>query len=56
MPPFVKQDGHASLRDLEKARLEESDKWRVFLDADFARQKAQLELLRLTGQLGRLFP
>jgi len=49
-------EGRASLRDLEKARLEESDKWMAFLDADFALQKAQLELMRFTGQLARLFP
>ena len=49
-------EGRASLRDLEKARLEESDKWMAFLDADFARQQAQLELYRSTGQLARLFP
>jgi len=49
-------EGRASLRDLEKARLEESDKWMAFLDADFVLQKAHLELLRSTGQLARLFP
>jgi len=49
-------EGRANLRDLEKARLEESDKWMAFLDADFALQKAQLELMRSTGQLARLFP
>jgi outer membrane protein TolC len=48
-------EGRVNLRDLEKARLEENDKWRAFLDADFERQKAQLELLRATGQLARLF-
>ena len=49
------QEGRASLRDLEKARLEESDKWLAFLDADYERQQAQLELLRVTGQLARVF-
>ena len=48
-------EGRASLRDLEKARLEESDKWMAFLDAEFVRQQAQLELLRSTGQLAHLF-
>src|SRR5574341_178554 len=28
-------EGRTSLRDLEKARLEEGDKWMAFLDADF---------------------
>lgn len=49
------QEGRASLRDLEKARLEESDKWLAFLDTDYERQQGQLELLRSTGQLARVF-
>ena len=48
------QEGRTRLRDLEKARLEESDRWLAFLEADFGRQKAQLEVLRSTGQLARL--
>jgi outer membrane protein len=48
-------EGRTSLRDLEKARLEESDRWRAYLDTDFARQQARLELLRTTGQLAKLF-
>jgi outer membrane protein TolC len=48
-------EGRANLRELEKARLEESDRWRAFLDADFDRQQAQLELLRSTGQLAKAF-
>ena len=44
----------ASLRDLEAAQLEQNDKWIVFLDADFARQQAQLELLRATGEVAQL--
>lgn len=49
------QEGRTSLRDLEKARLEESDRWVAFLDADYQRQQAQLEVLRTTGQLARVF-
>jgi outer membrane protein TolC len=45
--------GRASLRDLEQARVEESEKWVAFLDADFARQQAQLALLQATGQLAQ---
>jgi outer membrane protein len=45
----------ASLRDLEQARLDESEKWVAFLDANFARQQAELGLLQTTGQLARLF-
>jgi outer membrane protein TolC len=48
-------EGRASLRDLEKARLEESDRWRAYLDAGFARQQARLELLRTTGQIAKAF-
>jgi len=50
------QEGKANLRDLEKVRLEESDRWMAFLDADFERQQAQLQLLRTTGQLASVFP
>lgn len=49
------EEGRTSLRDLERARLEESDKWMAFLDADYDRQQAQLELLKTTGQLARVF-
>lgn len=45
----------ATLRDLEQARLDENDKWVAFLDADFARQQAQLTLLQATGQLAKVF-
>jgi outer membrane protein len=43
--------GRAPLKDLEAAHLDESQKWLAFLDADFARQQAQLQLLQTTGQL-----
>ncbi len=49
------QQGRANLRDLEAAQLDENDKWLAFLDADFARQQAQLDLLRTTGQVVKLF-
>jgi len=48
-------EGHATLRDIEQAQLDQSDKWVAFLDADFARQKGQLTLLQATGQLGKVF-
>ena len=41
--------GNVTLRDMEQARLDESDKWVAFLDADFARQQGQLSLLQATG-------
>lgn len=49
------QEGRLSLRDLEKARLEESDRWMDFLNAGFERQRAGLELLRATGQIAQAF-
>jgi outer membrane protein TolC len=48
-------EGRATLRDIEQARLDESDKWVAFLDADFARQQGQLTLLQATGQLAKVF-
>src|SRR6516165_1412064 len=45
----------ATLQELEQARLDESDKWVAFLDADFARQQAQMNLLQATGQLAQVF-
>jgi outer membrane protein TolC len=48
-------EGRANLRDIENARLDESDKWVAFLDADFARQRSQLTLLQATGQLAKVF-
>jgi outer membrane protein TolC len=46
--------GRGSLKDLEAAHLEENDKWLAYLDANYARQQAQLELLRTTGQLAKV--
>jgi outer membrane protein TolC len=48
-------DGRATLQEIEQARLDESDKWVAFLDADFAREQAQLQLLQATGQLAKVF-
>jgi outer membrane protein len=48
-------EGRAGLRDLEQARLDESEKWILFLDADFAWEQGQLLLLQSTGQLARVF-
>jgi len=47
--------GRATLRDIEEARLDENDRWMAFLDADFARQQGQLTLLQATGQLAQVF-
>lgn len=44
-----------TLQEIELARLDENQKWVAFLDADFARQQAQLSLLQATGQLAKVF-
>ena len=47
-------EGKANLRDVARARLEENEKWMAYLDANFLRQQAQLELLRTAGQLDKV--
>ena len=47
-------EGKTNLRDVERARLDENEKWMMFLDAAFQRQQAQLELLRTAGQLDKV--
>ncbi|HEV2488351.1 MAG TPA: TolC family protein [Candidatus Acidoferrales bacterium] len=47
--------GRATLPELEQARVTENEKWLAFLDADLAREKAQLDLFQATGQLAQLF-
>jgi outer membrane protein len=44
-------DGRAMLRDVEQARIEESEKWIAFYDAQFNQERARLDLLRQTGDL-----
>jgi outer membrane protein TolC len=46
--------GRATLQEIEQARLDENDRWIAFLDADFAREQAQLALLQATGQLAKV--
>jgi outer membrane protein TolC len=46
--------GRVTLQEIERDRLDESDKWIAFLDADFAREQAQLVLLQATGQLAKV--
>jgi outer membrane protein TolC len=48
-------EGKLSLREMEKARLEESEKWMAYLDANFQRQQAQLDLLKTAGQLDKVW-
>jgi outer membrane protein TolC len=48
------EDGKVTLKDVEQSRLEESDKWMAFLDANLAWQRAQLKVLQATGQLAKV--
>jgi outer membrane protein TolC len=47
-------EGKVSLREVEKARLDENEKWMALLDATFQRQRAQLDLLKTAGQLDKV--
>jgi outer membrane protein TolC len=44
-----------TVQEIEQSRLDDNQKWVAFLDADFARQQAQLTLLQATGQLAKVF-
>jgi outer membrane protein len=44
-------EGRASLRQVEEARYQEDEKWIAFYDAQFASERARLNLLRQTGEL-----
>jgi outer membrane protein TolC len=48
-------EGRINLRELERARVTENDRWMDFLDANFARQQAELELLQTAGQLDKVW-
>lgn len=48
-------EGKLNLREMEKARLDENDKWMAYLDANFQKQQAQLELLKTAGQLDKVW-
>jgi len=48
-------EGKLNLREVEKARLEENEKWMEYLDANFQKQQAQLELLKTAGQLDKVW-
>jgi outer membrane protein TolC len=49
-------EGRADRLDLQRALVEEGRTWDEFYQADFDRQRAQLQLRQLTGELSRLFP
>lgn len=46
-------EGQATLRDLEQARLAENDKYASLLDTTYEQEKAQMQLLRATGDIER---
>ena len=48
-------EGKLNLREVERARLEENEKWMAFLDAGFQKQQAQLDLLKTAGQLDKVW-
>ena len=45
------QEGRATLRQVEEARIVENDKWIAFYDAQYGIDRARWNVLRLTGQL-----
>ena len=45
------QTGGANTRDEENAQLDTDDKHAAYLDAEFELSRAELQLLRLTGEL-----
>jgi outer membrane protein len=49
------EEGKINLRQVETARLQENEKWMAYLDANFQRQQAQLDLLQTAGQLDKVW-
>jgi outer membrane protein len=49
-------EGRADRLELQRALVEEGRTWDEFYQADFERQRAQLQLRQITGELSRLFP
>jgi outer membrane protein len=48
-------EGKVNLREVEKAHLQENERWMQYLDANFQRQQAQLDLLQTAGQLDKVW-
>jgi outer membrane protein TolC len=48
-------EGKINLREVERARLEENETWMLYLNANFQRQQAQLDLLQTAGQLDKVW-
>jgi outer membrane protein TolC len=49
------EEGKINLREVERARLQENERWMAYLDANFQRQQAQLDLLQTAGQLDKVW-
>jgi outer membrane protein TolC len=45
------ESGNATSRDVENARLDASDRYAAYLDAQLELEKAEMQLMRLTGDL-----
>jgi outer membrane protein TolC len=45
------QEGRATMRQVEEARILENQKWIAFYDAQYSVEKARWNVLRLTGDL-----
>ena len=45
------EEGRVALREVEQARIQESDKWIAFYEATHALERVKLDLLRQTGTL-----
>jgi outer membrane protein TolC len=43
--------GNATVRDVENARLDASDRYTAYLDAQLEMEKAQMQLMQLTGEI-----
>jgi outer membrane protein TolC len=48
------QEGRAGAREIEQARLEESARWNALLDTGFELDRTRLELLKTTGEIGKV--
>jgi outer membrane protein len=49
-------EGRAERLDLDRALVDEAAAWDDFYQAEFERQRGQLQLRQITGELSRLFP
>jgi outer membrane protein TolC len=45
------ETGNATSRDVENARLDATDRYAAYLDAQLEMEKAQMQLMRLTGEI-----